>query len=346
MRDLTAALDLLDLAIASSEGLAAEAGREHAAAVASAARRRQDFFSGSILVAIAGGTGSGKSSLLNAIAGSTVASTSALRPHTDEPLAWIPSDDYAIASMVDDLGITEIVEHDHDLPLAIIDLPDLDSVDGRHRTLVESVLPRVDAVLWVFDPVKYHDPSIHADFLAHVTEYEPVFTFVMNKTDRLDEAEVEAVTMHLGGILAIDGFAAPRIAAVAADPPGGTPSGIEALVTSLRDTLVAKRADRAKLIEDLLGAGRKLAAETSAWLGTPDDTNARIRNALGDPDRLSGVLDDLGIEGPLRQRIAAADADGDTVDQAMLQRAELAATVAALGVVCAEISSDDPGGTP
>ena len=95
-RDFTPALDLLDLAIASSDGLASEADREAAAGLAAAARRRRDFLSGAIVVAIAGGTGSGKSSLLNAIAGREVASTSALRPHTDEPLAWIPADDVAI----------------------------------------------------------------------------------------------------------------------------------------------------------------------------------------------------------------------------------------------------------
>lgn len=344
MRDLTAALDLLDLAVASSDRLATDRNRESAAGVASAARRRQDYFSGSILVAIAGGTGSGKSSLLNAIAGSEIAATSALRPHTDAALAWIPHDDHAIAAMVADLGITHIVEQEDDSPLAIIDLPDLDSVDGQHRTLVESVLPHVDAVLWVFDPIKYHDPSIHADFLTHMTAYESVFTFVLNKVDRLDEAEAEAVATHLGGILEMDGLSDPQIVTVAANPPDGEPINIEGLVTSLNDTLVAKRADRAKLIEDLLGAGRGLASETSSWRGTADDANERIRGALDDPDQLGEVLDDLGIGGPLRDRLAADDADGDTVDRALLQRAELAATVAALGVVCAEISNDDPGG--
>ena len=42
MRDLTSALDLLDLAIASSEDLASEPNREDAANTALAARRRQN----------------------------------------------------------------------------------------------------------------------------------------------------------------------------------------------------------------------------------------------------------------------------------------------------------------
>lgn len=343
MGSLTAALDLLDLAVASSHGLASEAGRGEAASIAAAARKRQDFFSDAIVVAIAGGTGSGKSSLLNAIAGQTIASTSALRPHTNTPLAWIPADEPAIAKLVSDLDIDNVVVHDDGLALAIIDLPDLDSVDDGHRTLVEAVLPRVDAVMWVFDPVKYHDPSIHADFLTHLVTYEPVFTFVLNKIDRLDEAETEAVSTHLGVILSMDGFRDATVIPVAAAPPGEGPIGIEALITVLNDTLVAKRADRAKLIEDLLQAGRKLAFETAVWSGTSEDARGRIQGALGDPEQLVAVLDNLAINGPLREGIIASDGDTGLVDGLLRQRAELAATVAALGVVCAELSNYESG---
>ena len=255
MPDITTALDLLDLAIASSDGLASGSSRKDAATIAAAARRRQDFFSDSIVVAIAGGTGSDKSSLLNAIAGTTICSTSTLRPHTDHPLAWIPAGDHAIAAMVASLGIDDVVVHDGGPALAIVDLPDLDSVDDDHRTLVESILPVVDAVVWMFDPIKYHDPSIHDDFLVDVIEYESVFTFVLNKIDRLDEAETEAVVTHLGVILAMDGFEDPNVLPIAADPPLDEPIGIEALVAMLNETLLAKRADRAKVVKDVLHAG-------------------------------------------------------------------------------------------
>jgi predicted GTPase len=339
MSDLTEALDLLDLAVAISDGLSSEASREAAAETAAAARRRQDFFSESIVVAIAGGTGSGKSSLLNAIAGQDIAETSELRPHTDEPLAWVPAFDRAIAAMITSLGIEDIVVHEGP-PLTMVDLPDLDSVDSRHRTLVESVLPVVDAVVWMFDPIKYHDPSIHGDFLADVVEYEPVFTFVMNKIDRLDEAETEAVVTHLGVILAMDGFDDPDVLPIAANPPGRSPIGIDALVTTLNDTLIAKRADRAKVVKDVLLAGRRLAADTNVWIGTSDDAYDRIRGSLDDQDELDDVLRDLGIEGPLRSRIMASSDDGGRVDQELLRRAELAAVVAALGVVCTDLAQN------
>jgi GTP-binding protein EngB required for normal cell division len=345
LRDLTPALDLLDLAIASSEGLASEADRDEAAALATAARRRRYFFSGTIVVAIVGGTGSGKSSLLNALAGREVVSTSVLRPHTDEPLAWIPANDPAISSMMEVLGIGAVVEHDDENGLAIVDLPDLDSVDRDHRSLVEATLPLVDAVIWVFDPVKYHDPSIHDEFLSEAVEYESVFIFALNKVDRLDEAEAEAVEAHLGGILRLDGFRDPNVIPVAAAPPEGAPIGIDTLRAVLERAFVDKRADRVKLVTDILRAGRRLAADASVWTGTPDDAHEEIRGVAGESAQLAEVLDRFEIEGPLRLEIESSSGEIESIDLVLRRRAELAATVAALGVACAEIANDNPGGT-
>ena len=337
MSDLLTALDLLDLAVASSDGLASEPHREAAARVAAAARLRRDYFGKAVVVAIAGGTGSGKSSLLNAIAGTAVVPTSAIRPHTDEPLAWIPEGDQAIAGFVAELGISAVVEHGGDTNLAVIDLPDLDSVQGQHRDLVERMIPLVDAVVWLFDPIKYHDPSIHREFLAAMTAYEPVFVFALNKVDRLDEAESEAVAAHLTGILGLDGFEEPTVILVAADPPVGSPIGIDELMAAIGRRLIVTRADRVKLVGDLLGAGRRLAADAALWGGTPDGSYDRIREAVNDPERLSAILTEMGIEGPLRRSIEAAD--GRTLDGVLLRRSELAATVAALGVECAGLAA-------
>ena len=141
----------------------------------------------------------------------------------------------------------------------------------------------------------------------------------------------------------MDGFRDPRVVAVAADPPDQEPVGIEALLAVLEGTLVAKRADRAKLIEDVLQAGRRLAAESDAWAGTSDDAHARIGSVLDDPHRLDVVLNELGIDGPLSASIVSANGDVEQVDQLLLRRAELAATVALLGVACAELLSRDEG---
>lgn len=342
MSDLFTTLELLDLAVASSGGLASEADREAAARTAAAVRSRREYLGHAILIAIAGGTGSGKSSLLNAIAGDRVASTSEIRPHTDEPLAWIPAGDQAAAAFVAELGIDAIVEHEDARELAIMDLPDLDSIDGRHRVLVERLVPAADAVIWLFDPVKYHDPTMHRDFLATMTRYEPMFLFVLNKIDRLDDAEREAVSAHLAGILEADGFTDPSVLLVAAAPPEDDPQGMDQLRAAIDRRLVAARADRVKLVKDIREAGRRLAADANVWNGTAAGTYDRIRKAAGDPEHLAVVLTEAGIGGPLRESLAAS-VSGDQIERLLLHRSEFAATVAALGVACSGLGHMDRG---
>ena len=67
MADVGELVDLLDLAVAAAAGVSTPADRQAAATIAAAQRRRRDYLGAAIVVAIAGGTGSGKSSLLNAL---------------------------------------------------------------------------------------------------------------------------------------------------------------------------------------------------------------------------------------------------------------------------------------
>jgi putative ribosome biogenesis GTPase RsgA len=71
-------------------GLDEAAGR--AEDIVQRARERVGFPGASYVLALAGGTGVGKSSLLNALAGEGVSEVRAVRPTTDEPIAWIADD--------------------------------------------------------------------------------------------------------------------------------------------------------------------------------------------------------------------------------------------------------------
>jgi GTP-binding protein EngB required for normal cell division len=268
MRDLQEAFDAADLVVRRAEGFVPDAIRRKAAESLDELRSRGARAHSALLLALAGGTGSGKSSVLNAVAGEEVASVGRLRPHTERPLAWIPADgDPAMTAVLDELGISERSMHENLDGVALIDMPDMDSVAIDHRVVVEKLIPRVDGLVWVLDPQKYHDPDLHQNFLAPLSGYASQTTFVLNKIDRLDEADREPVTADVRRLLDDVGYFASRLFPVAAAPPSGDPIGIDALVEFLDDRLDRKRTSYGKLHADLAGIVKDLGSAAGVWKG-------------------------------------------------------------------------------
>lgn len=259
MADLVELLDAFDRLVATAAevdpGAAAAAGR-----VASRERRRRGYLGDTVVVALAGGTGSGKSSLINALAGEEIALTGPQRPTTDRPMAWIPANpEPGLTRLLDDMGIGERAGHADLSWLAVIDLPDMDSVADAHRTLVERLLPEVDAVVWVVDPEKYQDRALHVDYLAPLAAHAARFRFVFNQIDRVGETDRSAVVADFRRSLRADGIDEPVVIATAADPPAGPPWGIAALVDSLRSLGAAKDVVRDRIVVDVMEAAERLA---------------------------------------------------------------------------------------
>jgi GTP-binding protein EngB required for normal cell division len=301
MVDLLGLLDQYDLVVGRGTGVLGDEVLAPHRSAANELRRRRGFLGDLLVLAIAGGTGSGKSSLLNAIAGEPVASVSHLRPHTDRPLAWIPAEaGPGIDKVLDDLGVDDRVRHRAYPGLCILDLPDLDSVSEWHRTTVEDLLPRIDAVIWVFDPEKYHDPVLHEEFLRPLHPYASQFVFVLNQVDRLGGDDALIVAEDLMATLEEDGYVEPRVFSVAAAPPSGPPGGMEALTEHLAGELDAKRVGAAKLVEDVGAAARHLGDLGNVWRGTSVDFVSRWdRVKEGAAAGLAPVSGPAGIEDAL-----------------------------------------------
>lgn len=234
-----------------------------ARATADQARQRLGFTAATFVLALAGGTGSGKSSLLNALAGRQVSPTGPVRPVTDQPLAWAPADrTAALTPLLDWLGVTRVVTH-HDPRLAglcLVDLPDYDSVEPGHRASVDALLPRLDAVCWVLDPDKYNDHVLHQAYLRPLAHHADRLVFALNRCDLLRSSDaVGAVTADVRRTLAADGITGRPVFAVSAAPADGHGTGeLEELRGWLADRVDAKAIVVAKLAADCAAAGAEL----------------------------------------------------------------------------------------
>lgn len=259
--DLLAAVDAFDRALAAAAELVDSQQLDPIAETVKATRARVGYLGDTLVGAVAGGTGSGKSSLINALAGEAVADSGGMRPTTSLPLAWIPANpEPGLVRLLDDLGIHHRVGQNVRADLALIDLPDTDSIVVDHRHTVEALLPRVDLVVWVLDPEKYQDRAIHERYLAPLSGYHRQFLFVLNQIDRLESPAVTSVVADLEGSLRAAGIVDPRVIPLAADPDVGPPQGIDLLGEALAAMAAEKRLVYDKLARDLHRAAATLTA--------------------------------------------------------------------------------------
>ncbi len=301
--DLMAAVDAFDRVIAAADGLVDHRILDPVARTVREVRDRAGYLGDTLVGAVAGGTGSGKSSLINALADEVVTESGGLRPTTGLPVAWIPANpEPGLVRLLDDLGVDERVGQDLYPWLALLDLPDTDSVVVDHRHTVAALLPRVDLILWVIDPEKYQDRVLHESYLRPLAAYQRQFVFVLNQVDRLPEAGVDELVGDLASSLEADGIESPSIVAVAADPGIGPPVGVDRLIELLEATVDVKRTVYDKLATDLNQASRRLGAapDLSGGVGFA----ARWDEERAESAHLIAIGDRRGAEARLKYFVA------------------------------------------
>lgn len=266
------------------------------------------------VVALLGATGSGKSSLANALTGAEVSHTARTRPTTTQPLAVVPDTAAEEATaLLDWLDVRRRVRLGESWGLGeatvLVDLPDIDSDEPAHRDIAERMAGKVDVLVWVLDPEKYADGVVHRDFLMPMAAHAEIMIIVLNQVDRLDAEGRSAVVTDLRRILDREGLNNALLVPVSAR----TGEGIETL-------------------------GRAVASVASDRLASARSLAAHVRRSAKELEARTGLTAPVI---PAAGELRAADSPAQQLQQSLTALRQAAAGVAGIDVVAQAVEGSD-----
>jgi GTP-binding protein EngB required for normal cell division len=208
------------------------------------------------VVALAGGTGSGKSSLFNALAGANFSPAGVTRPTTKHSHACVWGMEGA-APLLDWLGVqrrhryaraSALDQGEASLTgMLLLDLPDHDSVVTGSAALVDRLVKLADMLVWVLDPLKYADASVHRRYLVPLAGHAAVITVVLNQVDTLSPDQAADCQSDLRRLLDSEGLNETHVLVTSAT----TGAGLNELRRELAGAVAARRAASDRITADI-----------------------------------------------------------------------------------------------
>jgi GTP-binding protein EngB required for normal cell division len=275
-----------------------------AAAALKRAGQRMQLGADLTVVALVGATGSGKSSMFNALAGMEIAEVAARRPTTNEPTACVWG--YGDADpLLDWLGVPvrnrtrreSVLDADSQAALhglVLLDLPDHDSAFVTHRLEVDRLVELVDLLIWVVDPQKYADDALHSGYLRPFSNRGDIMLVVLNQIDRLGPEEVQTCSQDLRRLLDADGLGLVRLLTASARRG----EGVESLRSVLAGAVRLHASAVGRTLSDLAAAAAELGRGVGAEEPDLDrlDVPAALAADLAEAAGVPIVLDALDTD--------------------------------------------------
>jgi GTP-binding protein EngB required for normal cell division len=318
--EIGARIDALEAAAAAARGRVDDAVVDEAEAVAARAAGRLRLSADHTVVAIAGATGSGKSSTFNALTGLELSSTGVRRPTTSWATACVWGKNGA-EELLDWLGIPprhqtmrdSLLDTSRDKSAAgradreldgvvLMDLPDHDSTEVSHHLEVDRLVVLADLLVWVLDPQKYADAAIHDRYLAPLASHAGVMVVVLNHIDTVPVDRRQSMVDDVRRLLDLDGLTSVPVFAVSARAG----IGIDELRQEIASRVAAKKLTRQRIEADLRTAAGAL--EEGTGTGAPRELSAKrvdeLERAFADAAGVPVVVD--AVERSTRLRAGRA----------------------------------------
>ena len=170
-----------------------------------------DLFTGAerpLVVGLFGGTGVGKSSLLNRLASAEIARTGVVRPTSMEITAYL-HESVALNALPDHFDPASFSDNRHSndalADVMWVDMPDFDSDETANKDQVLQWLPHIDLLIYVVTPERYKDAEGWRMMLEN--SYRHAWLFVINKWDLADAVQYRDFI----SLLESNGFSSPQV---------------------------------------------------------------------------------------------------------------------------------------
>jgi energy-coupling factor transporter ATP-binding protein EcfA2 len=272
-----------------------------------------------LIAVLIGSTGSGKSTILNSLAGKRISKPGAIRPTTTQPVVWAHRNhaDRYREDFLSGYGSAErpieVVAEDEAIleGLTAIDAPDFDSVVEHHRQIADDLLAIGDIIIFVTSAQRYAD-AVPWEFLEKALIRAVPVLFVANRIP----AESGEIVNDYRRLLEERGFdLAGRFFEIAEQEIGEDTGGLpDAAVAGLRAQLhgMADRSGRSAVLDaSIRGAVGALSVRTSA-----------LRQAIVDEGEEADALRNVAAEAYERQidEVSRSLRSGDLIREEVIDR--------------------------